>query len=143
MTCECETFTLYSSGITDYLFPYPEWAKPNNEISKDVILFNLWNAEDIETSDKGISTQTFTIGGKWCLCESLITDDLYVWETDIDTLLYNLTLDINAGEEFTINELTTCFNGVYIIKNFKFKTLRGTPYCYEWELILERVRDLV
>jgi hypothetical protein len=48
---------------------------------------------------------------------------------------------MNNGEEFTISTFGDCINGVYIIKDFHLKTIKGTPYAFDWDMTLELVRD--
>lgn len=134
--CECPTFTLNGTS-TSILFPKPEWANPNNEISKNVSLFNFWSG-DIDTIDKGINTQTLTIGGTVCICGN---DD---WKNEIamTTWLDSIKNAMNDGERFTINELGDCLNGVYVIGDFVFNTLKGTSTGFTWSLSLERVKDV-
>jgi len=143
--CECPTFTL-QGGSTTLVFPVPEWANPNNEIGKTVDLFNFWDG-DIDTVDRGIDTQTLSIGGTVCICG--------IWEgvcfpicfpmcfsAPMTTWLENIESAMNNGEEFTISELGDCLNGVYIIKDFTFDTIPKSPECFNWGLQLERVRDI-
>ena len=145
VACGCSTFTLQGSDTT-LVFPVPEWGNPNNEISKTVDLFNFWDG-DIDTVDRGIGTQTLTIGGTVCICG--------VWEGvcfpicfpmcfsgPMTTWLENIESAMNNGEEFTINELGSCLNGVYVIKNFTFDTIPRIAECFSWSLKLERIRDI-
>ena len=143
--CSCPSITLQGTVTTLY-FPKPEWANPNNEISKNVDLFNFWSG-DIDTVDKGISTQSLDMGGTICICG--------VWEgvcfpicfpicfsSAMTTWLNSITVAMDNGEEFTINELGNCLNGVYCIKNFSFDTIEKVPSCFKWRLSLERVHDI-
>jgi hypothetical protein len=143
--CECPTFTLHGISTT-LVFPKPEWGNPNNEISKNVELFNF-KSGDIDTVDRGINAQPLTIGGIVCICgiwggvcfplcfpmcfSALMTS----WLNDI-------TEAMNNGEIFTINELGSCLNGIYIIGDFTFNTIKGLPECFSWSLSLERVKDV-
>lgn len=45
-------------------------------------------------------------------------------------------------EEITINELGDCINGVYIISDFTYSTVKGTPGLFAWSLSLKLVRKL-
>lgn len=142
------TFTLASSSGTNFFFPKPEWDSANNEISKTVDLFNFWKNDDVTTVDKGINGQPMVLEGTICICSHwegvcfpLCPDSLCFTES-FTTFLNNLKRDMNNGEEFTINELGNCINGVYVIRNFSFDTINRVPSCYKWRLELERVRDV-
>lgn len=131
--CSCPTFTLAGTSTTLY-FPYPEWVSPDNGITKTVDLFNFW-AGNIATVDRGIQDQQLSLGGTVCPCGP--------WEGVLmDTWLTAITAAMNDGEEFTINELGDCLNGVYVIKDFSFDTIPGNATCFSWGLKLERVRDV-
>ena len=142
--CSCPSITLQGTSTTLY-FPKPEYMNPNNEISKNVDLFNFWDG-DIDTVDRGINTQSLDIGGTICICG--------IWEgvcfplcfpicfsSAMTTWLDSVETAMNSGEEFTINELGGCLNGVYVIKDFSFDTIKRIPSCFKWGLNLERVRD--
>jgi hypothetical protein len=49
---------------------------------------------------------------------------------------------MNDGETFEINELGDCLNGIYVINDFTFDTIKGEPDSFAWSLNLERVRDI-
>lgn len=148
MNCSNCTFTLASSSGTNYYFPYPEWASPNNEISKQVDLFNMWEDDSIETVDKGINTQTLHLGGIIGICGAYSGLCFPIcctacFSAPFNNMLEYLETDMNAGEEFTISELGDCLNGVYVIKNFHLETIKHAPWYYRYELELERVRDVI
>jgi hypothetical protein len=143
--CSCPTFTLRGTA-TDLIFPQPEWATARNGITKTIDLFNLWSG-DIDTVDKGIETQPLTIGGTLCTCgiwEGLCFPICFpaCWNCALSQWLDSVESAMNDGEEFEINELGDCINGVYVIKNFIFDTIKKSPDCYKWSLVLKRVRDL-
>ncbi len=133
----CLTFTLQGT-TTDLLFPKPEWANPNNEISKNVDLFNMWSGY-ISTVDRGINTQSLSIGGT-----VTVNENREEWSNlaAMTTWLDSIETAMNSGEEFTINELGDCLNGVYVIKDFSFDTIKGVVNAWSWSLNLERVRDV-
>ena len=142
------TFTLASSSGSNYYFPYPDWGKPKNGIQKDIQLFNMWKDDSIETVDKGVNNRELTIGGTICIegewegvCFPICVDEL-CFSNKLSNMLSNLKTDMNNGCYFTINELGNCLNGVYIIKNFRFKTIKKIPSCYEWELNMELKREV-
>lgn len=143
--CSCPSFTLQGSTTTLY-FPKPEWANPNNEISKNVDLFNFWD-EDIDTVDKGINTQTLSIGGTVCICgpwAGLCFPICFpaCFSAPMTTWLENIESAMNNGKKFEISELGGCLNGVYIIKDFIFNTIPKSPECFTWGLNLEHIRDI-
>ena len=144
--CSCPTFTLHGSS-TDIYFPMPEYGVPENAISKNITLFNFWEG-DRDTVDTGINAQPLLIGGTVCnncgpwgnglcfpICFPACFNDMSWWLTAIETAM-------NNGEEFEIDELGDCLDGVYVIRNFTFASIKKSPNCYEWSLDLERVRDL-
>lgn len=135
-SCDGQSFSLYGTSTT-ILFPYPEWGTPNNRIDKTIDLLDFWD-NDLDTIDKGISSQPLTLSGTLCKCG---TGD---WEdyTAISTWLDSIKTAMNNGEEFEINELGSCINGVYVISNFTFDTIKKSKNCYAWSLNLERVRDV-
>ena len=143
--CSCPTFTLFGTN-TNIVFPMPEWANPDNGINKDVELFNFWDG-DLDTVDKGIETQPLTLGGVVCTCgiwAGLCFPICFpaCWNCALSQWLDSIEEAMNNGEEFEINELGDCLNGIYVIKNFTFDTIKKSPDCYEWSLNLERVRDI-
>lgn len=133
--CDGQSFSLYGTSTT-IVFPYPKWGTPSNRIDKTVDLLDFWD-DDLDTIDKGISTQPLTLAGAVCKCGTGI------WENyaKVSTWLDSIKTAMNDGEEFEINELGGCINGVYVVKNFVFNTIKKFPNCYEWSLSLERVRD--
>ena len=145
--CSTATWTLAASGGTDFYFPLPEWGEVDNGISKQVVVFNMWDNDDIEVVDKGIDNQPLTIGGTICVCgdwsglcfpicfPACFSRPLYLQ-------IKNLHTAMNNGEYFTINELGDCVNGVYVITDFRFDTIPKCNYCYKWQLTLERKRSL-
>ena len=143
--CSCPSFTLRGESTTLH-FPKPAWANPNNSIDKNIKLFNFWDG-DIDTVDAGINTQPLTMGGTICTCgiwEGLCFPICFPagWDSAISCWLDSIETAMNDGEEFEINELGDCLNGVYIVKNFIFSTIKKSPFCFEWSLVLERVRDI-
>ena len=143
--CECPTFTLHGTSTT-LVFPLPEWGSPNNEISKNVTLFNFWDG-DIDTVDRGINAQPLTIGGTVCICgiwEGLCFPICFpiCFSAPLTSWLEDIRDAMNNGEVFTINELGECLNGVYVIGDFVFNTIPGTPACFSWSLNLKRVKDI-
>lgn len=134
--CGGQFFSLYGTSTT-IVFPYPEWGTPDNKITKDVDLLDFWD-NDLDTIDKGIDAQPLTIAGTVYRCGA---GD---WKTNssITTWLDSIKYAMNNGEEFEINELGYCINGVYIIRNFTFDTIKKSPDYYAWSLTLERVRDI-
>jgi hypothetical protein len=144
--CSCPTFTLY--GTTNNLvFPKPEWAGATNKITKTVDLFNFWADNNIDTVDKGIDVQPLIIGGTLCVCgiwEGMCFPICFpaCFSCALSRWLYDVESSMNNGEEFEINELGDTVNGIYIIKNFTFDTIKGSTNCFKWSLQLERKRDI-
>ena len=133
----CDTFTLYGTS-TNILFPKPEWNSPDNGITKNIGLFNFRSGR-LSTVDTGIETQPLTFGGVVSLHADTVT-----WEdlTAMTAWLNSIKTAMNNGEKFTINELGSCLNGVYVINDFRFDTIVGTVDTWSWSLHLERVKDV-
>jgi len=143
--CNCETFTLHGTD-TNLVFPIPAWASPNNGITKSVDLFNF-KSGDIDTVDRGINTQPLTIGGVLIPCgiwKGVCFPICFpiCWDCALSKWLDSVRDAMNNGEVFTINELGNCLNGVYVIKNFAFDTIPGSPDGFAWGLTLERKKDI-
>ena len=143
--CSCPSITLQGTVTTLY-FPKPEYMNPNNEVSKNVDLFNMWSGY-ISTVDRGINTQSLNIGGTVCICglwEGVCFPLCFpiCFSSAMTTWLDSIETAMNSGEEFTINELGDCLNGVYVIKDFSFDTIKGVVNAWSWSLNLERVQDV-
>jgi len=143
--CECKTFTLTGTE-TNLVFPYPEWYKPTNSISKNVSLFNF-KSGDIDTVDRGINAQPLTIGGTLVVCgiwKGICFPICFpiCWNCALSKWLDSIEYSMNNGEIFTINELGNCLNGIYVIRNFVFNTIPGSPNGFSWSLNLERKKDI-
>lgn len=143
--CECPTFTLHGTE-TNLIFPVPEWANPNNSISKNVDTFNFTSG-DIDTVDRGINAQPLTIGGTLVPCgiwEGLCFPICFpaCFSGALSCWLCTVRDAMNNGEVFTINELGNCLNGVYVISDFTFNTIPGSYNSFSWSLTLERKKDI-
>ena len=143
--CGCPTFTLHGTSTT-LVFPKPEWANPNNEISKNVDMFNF-KSGDIDTVDRGINAQPLTIGGTVCICgiwEGICFPICFpmCFSMPLTSWLEDIKEAMNNGEGFTINELGDCLNGMYVIGDFTFNTIKNAPECFSWSLRLNRVKDI-
>ena len=143
--CECPTFTLYGTDV-NLVFPVPEWANPNNGISKNISLFNF-KSGDIDTVDRGVNAQPLIIGGTLVPCgiwKGLCFPICFpaCFNSALSKWLYTVRDAMNNGEVFTINELGNCLNGVYVISDFVFNTIPGSPNGFSWNLTLERKKDI-
>jgi hypothetical protein len=69
-------------------------------------------------------------------CEKIVYSEEFLnkFET-LNTMMDN-------HEEFTITELGECINGVYIIQDFTYETVKGVPGLFAWSLNLKLVRKL-
>jgi len=142
--CSCPSITLQGTSTTLY-FPKPEYMNPNNEVSKNVDLFNMWSGY-ISTVDRGINTQSLNMGGTVCICglwEGVCFPLCFpiCFSSAMTTWLDSVETAMNSGEEFTINELGDCLNGVYVIKDLVLIHKKNTS-CFKWRLSLERIRDI-
>lgn len=140
------TFALVGETSTVTLC-MPTWANEDNSIDKDIQLINFWD-NSLDTTDKGINTQPLVIGGVECASDShsglcipfcvpfCFTDRLCNEVTE------RLRVMMNNGEQVTISDLGDCQNGVYVVKDFTWDTIKRIPACYRWSLTLELVRRI-
>ena len=131
MTCEsCATFTLASESYTIYL-QKPLWGGEDNKISKDIQRFNLWSSA-YRVHDEGINTQPLSLRGIESACDAS-------GFSDISNSMRDILIMADDNEEITISGLGDCMDAVYIIKRFMYRTY--TPLSFEWNMVLEKVRD--
>ena len=128
-------FQLQSDSYS-IIFPMPEYGGESGSVNNELKLFNFW-LEDRETNIIGISDEPITLSGK-----------IYAYGNNKDVEMativakfLNMHAIMDKHESVTITGLGTCFDATYIIKNFSYSTIRGSPYAFTWNLTLEYVRD--
>lgn len=150
---ECFTLNLYDSpkniNITVEEYEYLEITSntytiklrfcpidnPERNITNDINVVNLWKDDEIDTIDEGLNTEPFNFDG-------------VEYAEDAKTICYiarkfELLWEImDNNEEITINKFGTCFDSIYVIRNFSFNSIQKHPNAYAWKLDLERVRDI-
>lgn len=123
----CNTFTI--SGTTDTITlmqPIPSGA--NDAIKKHIDRTSFWSG-NYEIDDDGIATQPLRLQG-------IETDESEVTLADKMRAILDMADD---NEEVTIAGLGDCLDGVYVIKQFGYATVRGAIKTYAWSITLEKV----
>jgi hypothetical protein len=120
----CNLFTIY--------LPYIKWDGVNGKINKDVTIFNFKN-NTVDTIDKGINNEPFTIEG-W------IWVDVYTRDTISGKVEAFIHMQ-NEHQEITIHDVNSTLDGTYVIKKFKFDSVKKSPYLFKWKFQLEYVGD--
>jgi len=141
-----KTFTITSDTYSLH-FNLPEYGGANKTINKNLDLINFWKG-DISVIDRGIGDEPLVLGGVEtlkgdnvglcfpicfsCFCFSKPLSDKVeaVWDLQ------------NNGEEVTITGLGDTLDGVYVIKNFEFETIKKTNMAFAWRFELELVREV-
>lgn len=129
-------FNIRSDTHSIYL-PMPERGGEAGTLNNEIKLFDFW-ADERDTVNIGINSEPIVLSGTIYAC----TDDEDVEMTAIATKFLNIHDMMNKHKEVTITELGDCFDAVYIIKNFRYGTIRGNPYAYTWNLTLEYKRAI-
>lgn len=129
-------FRLHTDTYDIYL-PMPEPSGESRTLNKDIKLFDFWTDER-DTIDVGITDEPITLNGTISAC----TDDKDVEMTIIAAKFSNIHDMANRHEEVTITELGDCYDAVYVIKSFRYNTIRRSPYAFAWQLVLEYVRAI-
>jgi hypothetical protein len=141
----CNTFTITSDSYTITLNK-PAPSGEDTTISKDVRLFDFWSG-NFDTDDAGIIDRPLHLTG----VEYLAGDNIGICFPICFPICFNKPLSQKfahiweiqeAHEKVTISNLGDCIDGVYIIKNFTFKTIVGSPTAYSWSMDIELVRRL-
>lgn len=138
-----ETFTI-TSVTSSVQLSLPAYGGANRTLTKDIVLFNFWSGA-LTTVDKGIGDNPTVLGGIdlkgedtaacFPLCFPLC------FEQALSGKIGRIWAMQNAREEVTITGLGVTLNGVYVIKSFEIKTIKGTNLALAWRLELEWVRS--
>lgn len=134
-TCgSCNVFTIASeSHPTIHLSP-PRFRDGEQwQISKDIKRFGFWS-ETWAIHDNGIAKEPLSLVGWEWIDDNGDLDIFHAKFTDIHDIM-------NKHEEVAISGLGDCLDGYYIIKSFRFKTVKGAPRIREWRLELEFKRE--
>ena len=123
MTSSCATVTLLI-----------DWAGQENSITKNIVVFNFWDESSLETVDKGINARPLMLKG--------LMSDSYVVGSSVATNVNRINAMMNDGAEVSISTEGDCINGVYIIQNFSYSTIKGLPDTFSFTLSLEFVREI-
>lgn len=123
----CNTFTISSATDTVTLIqPIPLGA--DDAIKKHIDRTAFWSGNYV-IDDDGIATQPLRLQG-------IETDVSQVTLTDKMRAILDMADD---NEEVTIAGLGDCLDGVYVIKQFTYTTVRGAIKTYAWNITLEKV----
>ena len=131
-----DVFNMRSATHSIYL-PMPEMGSEAGTLSNEIKLFDFWIGER-DAVNIGINNEPIILSGTIYAC----TDDEDVEMTAIATKFLNIHDMMDNHEEVTITELGDCVDAVYIIKSFKYNTIKNSPYAYTWSLTLEYKRAL-
>ena len=129
-----QPFTLWVTPDTLYI-PMPEWADDDMSINVNNKLFNMWTGE-IEVNHIELNDEPLILNG-------IMTPEFY---TSYPSDTINSTVEAiwtiqNTHAEATISDLSTCLNGVYVIQDFSFGTIKKT-LAFSYSLKLQKVRDI-
>ena len=129
-----QPFTLWADTVTLYI-PMPEWADDDMSINVNNKLFNMWTGE-IEVNHIELNDEPLVLNG-------IMTPEFY---TSYPSDTINSTVEAiwtiqNTHAEATISDLSTCLNGVYVIQDFSFGTIKKT-LAFSYSLKLQKVRDI-
>jgi len=113
----------------------PEWADDDMSINVNNKLFNMWTGE-IEVNHIELNDEPLILNG-------IMTPEFY---TSYPSDTINSTVEAiwtiqNTHAEATISDLSTCLNGVYVIQDFSFGTIKKT-LAFSYSLKLQKVRDI-
>lgn len=137
MTDACVSiFQLHSNLYTLYM-PMPEYGGEKGTLNNDIKLFDFWMGER-DTDNIGINSEPVILNGTIQAC----TNDEDAEMTSIAVKFLCIHEMMDNHNEVTITGLGDCYDAVYIIKNFRYGTIRGSPYAYTWQLTLEYVRAI-
>ena len=143
--CSNCTFSMTSTSTTIYV-PYPSWNNMDSSINKSVRLFNMWT-NSVETTDEGLGDDATVLRGIWRVCgtfEGLCFPICFpaCFSKPLSNWWKWLKKAMNRGDEFTINELGDCIDGIYVIQDFRITNIKKAIAAYEYELVLKKVRDI-
>jgi hypothetical protein len=130
---EYTTLNLTSANYESKL-RYCPLNSPDNSITKNIDVVNFWT-DKVAAVDKDINSQPMNLSGiEYATTASDVPYLAYKFEQ-----IWNIMED---DEEITIDCIDTCYNGVYVIKNFTFDSILRCANAYNWYLSLEKVRDV-
>lgn len=112
--------------------PMPSYGGESGSINNNLILFTFW-AEDRDVSNMGIGSEPITLNGTIYAS----SDDIESEMEAIATKFLNIHTLMDDHESVSITGLGNCVDATYIIQNFSYSTIKGSPYAYTWQLTLE------
>lgn len=160
---ECFTLDLYEApknidltvDAFDFLRLYSDTYEINirfcpisdidRSINKNVDVLNFWT-DDISAVVRDLDDEPLNIGGvEYAEEEKNICYIARKFEVIWNIMDSNEEIHVELGTVSTASTASTaeidCFDGIYVIKNFNFKTIKKIPNAYTWQIQLERVRD--
>jgi hypothetical protein len=125
-------FKFESDSYSIYM-QLPDYTALDRNTSRDTSLFNFYSNQ-ISVTDNGKESEPLALPIKAFV-------DVRTRDT-ISGMIEALHLIANDGEEITIDDINSCFNGVYIIKNIRAEPVRRTSKVFQITLTLEFKRDI-
>lgn len=144
MSCdECEKFEIIGENATVSLVK-PEHGAEGYTLSKSIDRFDLWD-DDYEIVDKGIEDDSIVLSGIDTVCpeESGLCFPLcfpFCFKDILISKYISISNMMIEHEEVEIFGLGDNIDGIYIISNFRYKSM-NSGVAYEWQLSLDWVRD--
>lgn len=138
----CGTFRIKSNSY-DFYWNMPEFRTGiDNSITKNLKRFNFWSGNyKIYTPDT--NEQPLTLKGmEYYRCESEVTLAGYNAWDNFYCKFYYVQQMVDNNEEIIIYGLGDCIDALYIIKSFRYRTVKGAVACLYYEFELEKVRNL-
>lgn len=138
----CGTFRVKGESY-DLYWNVPEFRTGvDSAITKNLNRFNFWSGNyKIYTPDT--AEQPLTLKGiEYYRCESEVTDTGYNLWDNFYCKFYYVQKMADDNENIQIYGLGDCIDAVYVIKTFRYRTVKGAAACLYYEFILEKVREL-
>lgn len=106
----------------------------DRSISKNIDVLNFW-VGDISAVDRDINNEPLNFSG----IEYAKTAKEICYMAKKFERIWDIMDD---NEEITISDFNTCYDGVYIVKDFNINTIKRCPNAYLWKIDLEYVRSV-
>ena len=143
--CSCATFKIESNTHTIYLTK-PNWNGEDRNITKDVTLFDFWD-DTFTTVDKGLDSEPLRLEGIETVCG--INEGVcfpfcfpFCFSQPLSNKFGYLNDLMNKHEEVKITGLGDCMDAYYVVRNFRYDTIKNTPGAYKWSLELEFKKEI-
>jgi hypothetical protein len=124
----------HSWNISDTALTWTDWY----DITNDTNAPTFWTWNDV----KELNANMISVNGStrcWCMCSIVQIRVTCINYTTTKIEAIDSLADYNR--EVTIDGLGDCYDGVYVMTSFTYKTMKGTNQALEWEMELQHVRD--